>query len=204
MKKKVLALLAVLSLATVTACGQLNSAATLGDITITQSSFQATLDELTKEREAVDTSQMQLEVGNALNRSQLRFMVITTIFDEIAKELKLNVSKTDQATTRQTLVDQSGGEEALSQNLVSAQIAPSNFERYIRAIIITEKLAGALKATGIADDAVDLRITELVNAKAKELKIEINPRYGTWDYEAGDILATDSAGDAVSSLPADQ
>lgn len=204
MKKKVLALLAVLSLATVTACGQLNSAATLGDITITQSSFQATLDELTKEREAVDTSQMQLEVGNALNRSQLRFMIITTIFDEIAKELKLNVSKTDQATTRQTLVERSGGESALSQNLVSAQIAPSNFERYIRAIIITEKLAGALKATGIADDAVDLRITELVNAKAKELKIEINPRYGTWDYEAGDILATDSAGDAVSSLPADQ
>ena len=204
MKKKVLALLAVLSLATVTACGQLNSAATLGDITITQSSFQATLDELTKEREAVDTSQMQLEVGNALNRSQLRFMVITTIFDEIAKELKLNVSKTDQATTRQTLVEQSGGESALSQNLVSAQIAPSNFERYIRAIIITEKLAGALKASGIAEDAVDLRITELVNAKAKELKIEINPRYGTWDYEAGDILATDSAGDAVSSLPADQ
>lgn len=204
MKKKVLALLAVLSLATVTACGQLNSAATLGDITITQSSFQATLDELIKEREAVDTSQMQLEEGGALNRSQLRFMVITTIFDEIAKELKLSVSKTDQATTRSTLVEQSGGEAALSQNLVSAQIAPSNFERYIRAIIITEKLAAALKASGIADDAVDLRITELVNAKAKELKIEINPRYGTWDYEAGDILTSDSAGDAVTSLPAEQ
>lgn len=204
MKKKVLALLAVLSLATVTACGQLNSAATLGDITITQSSFQATLDELITEREAVDTSQMQLEEGGALNRSQLRFMVITTIFDEIAKELKLSVSKTDQATTRSTLVEQSGGEAALSQNLVSAQIAPSNFERYIRAIIITEKLAAALKASGIADDAVDLRITELVNAKAKELKIEINPRYGTWDYDAGDILTSDSAGDAVTSLPAEQ
>lgn len=204
MKKKVLALLAVLSLATVTACGQLNSAATLGDITITQSSFQATLDELITEREAVDTSQMQLEEGGALNRSQLRFMIITTIFDEIAKELKLSVSKTDQATTRSTLVEQSGGEAALSQNLVSAQIAPSNFERYIRAIIITEKLAAALKASGIADDAVDLRITELVNAKAKELKIEINPRYGTWDYEAGDILTSDSAGDAVTSLPAEQ
>jgi hypothetical protein len=203
-KKKVLALFAVLSLATLTACGQVNSAATLGDITITQSSFQATLDELIKEREAVDTSQMQLEEGSSLNRSQLRFMIITTIFDEIAKELKISVTKTDQATTRQTLVDQSGGEAALTQNLVSAQIAPSNFERYIRAIIITEKLADALEASGITPEAVDARISELVNAKAKELEISVNPRYGTWDYDAGDILATDSAGDAVSGVPAQE
>lgn len=203
-KKKVLALIAVLSLATVTACGQVNSAVTLGEITITQSSFQATIDELLTEREAVDTSQMQLEDGASLNRSQLRFMIITTIFDEIAKELKLDITKTEEATTRQSLVEQSGGEEALTQNLVSAQIAPSNFERYIRAIIITEKIADALEASGITPDAVDLRITELVNAKAKELEINVNPRYGTWDYDAGDILAADSAGDAVTSLPAEQ
>ena len=204
MKKKVLALFAVLSLAALTACGQVNSAATLGDITITQSSFQATLDELMKEREAVDTSQMQLEQGSSLNRSQLRFLIVTTIFDEIAKEIKINVTKTDQTTTRQTLVDQSGGEAALSQNLVSAQIAPSNFERYIRAIIITEKLADALEASGVTPEAVDARISELVNAKAKELEISVNPRYGIWDYDAGDILATDSAGDAVSGVPAQE
>lgn len=203
-KKKVLALIAVLSLATVTACGQVNNAVTLGEMTITQSSFQATIDELLTEREAVDTSQMQLEDGASLNRSQLRFMIITTIFDEIAKELKLEITKTEEVTTRQSLVEQSGGEEALTQNLVSAQIAPSNFERYIRAIIITEKIADALEASGITPDAVDLRITELVNAKAKEMEINVNPRYGTWDYDAGDILATDSAGDAVTSLPAEQ
>ncbi len=204
MKKKVLALFAVLSLATLTACGQVNSAATLGDITIAQSSFQATLDELIKEREAVDTSQMQLEEGSSLNRSQLRFLIITTIFDEIAKEIKISVTKTDQATTRQTLLDQVGGEASLNRNLVAAQIAPSNFERYIRAIIITEKLADALEASGVTAEAVDARISELVNAKAKELEISVNPRYGTWDYDAGDILATDSAGDAVSGVPAQE
>lgn len=201
MKKKVLALIAVLSLATLTACGQLNSAVTLGDTTITQSSFQATIDELLKARESVDRSQMQLEEGGALNRSQLRFLIITTIFDEIAKELKLTVTKTEQATTRQNLIEQSGGEAALSKNLVGAQIAPSNFERYIRAIIITEKLAAALKSAGSPDDAVDVRITELVNAKAKEMKVSVNPRYGTWNFETGDIVATDSAGKAVTSLP---
>ena len=202
MKKKILALIAVVSLATLTACGQLNSAATLGDITISQEKLQTTVDLLLKEREGVDVSQMQLESGATLNRSQLRFMIITTIFDEIAQELQLDVTKTELATTRQEMIASSGGEEAFAGNLVGAQIASANFDSYIRAIIISDKLTAALMESGIAEDQVGARISELVTAKAKEMKISINPRYGTWDDASGDILEVDSAGDAVSSTPA--
>ena len=200
--KKILALIAAISLVTLTACGQANSAATLGDITITQTDFQKTVATLVKEREGVDTSQMQLENGAALNRSQLRFMIITTIFDELAKELKLEISKTEMTTNRQDLVTQSGGEKQLANNLVGAQIASTNFERYIRAIIISDKLTTALKSSGIAEADISGKISELVTAKAKQLKIEINPRYGIWDNETGDVLAKDSAGDAIKSTPA--
>ncbi|CAB4884251.1 unannotated protein [freshwater metagenome] len=200
--KKILALIAAISLVTLTACGQANSAATLGDVTITQTDFQKTVATLVKEREGVDTSQMQLENGAALNRSQLRFMIITTIFDELAKELKLEISKTEMTTNRQDLVSQSGGEEQLANNLVGAQIASTNFERYIRAIIISDKLTTALKSSGIAEADISGKISELVTAKAKQLKIEINPRYGIWDNETGDVLAKDSAGDAIKSTPA--
>jgi hypothetical protein len=203
-KKKILALIAVISLGTLTACGQMNSAATLGDITISQKQLQETVGLLIKERNGIDVSQMQLESGGALNRSQLRFLIITNIFDEIAKELKLSVTKTELATTRQGLVDESGGEEALASNLVAAQIASSNFDRYIRAIIISDKLTRALQESGVAEADVAARISELVTAKTKELKISVNPRYGTWDDEAGDILEVDSAGNAVSSTPAQQ
>ena len=202
MKKKILALIAVVSLATLTACGQLNSAATLGDITISQEKLQTTVDLLLKEREGVDVSQMQLESGATLNRSQLRFMIITTIFDEIAQELQLDVTKTELATTRQEMIASSGGEEAFAGNLVAAQIASANFDSYIRAIIISDKLTAALMESGIAEDQVGARISELVTAKAKEMKISINPRYGTWDDASGDILEVDSAGDAVTSTPA--
>jgi hypothetical protein len=197
--KKILGLIAVLSLATLTACGQLNSAATLGDMTISQNELQTTVDTLLKERGAQDVSQMQLETGATLNRSQLRFLIITKIFDEIAKELKLEVTKTELATTRQSMIDQSGGEAAFAGNLVAAQIASTNFDRYIRAIIISDKLSAALKDSGVADADISAKISELVVAKTKELKIKINPRYGTWDNESGDILATDSAGDAVTT-----
>ena len=197
--KKILGLIAVISLATLTACGQLNSAATLGDMTISQNELQTTVDTMLKERAAQDVSQMQLETGATLNRSQLRFLIITKIFDEIAKELKLEVTKTEMATTRQNMVDQSGGESALAGNLVSAQIASTNFDKYIRAIIISDKLTAALKQSGVADADVSTKISQLVVAKTKELKIKINPRYGTWDDASGDILPTDSAGDAVTT-----
>ena len=197
--KKILALIAVISLATLTACGQANSAATLGDITISQTDLQSTVNTLLKEREGQDTSQMQLESGASLNRSQLRFMIITTVFDEIAKELKLDVTKTEIATTRQGLISQSGGDVALANNLVAAQIASTNFDRYVRAVIISDKLTAALKDSGVAEQDVSTKISQLVTAKGKELKITVNPRYGTWDDAAGQILASDSAGDAVTS-----
>jgi hypothetical protein len=197
--KKILSLIAVLSLATLTACGQANSAVTLGDINISQTEFQKSIDTLLSEREGVDISQMQLQSGGDLNRSQLRFMIITTVFDEIAKELKLDVTKTEVTTTAQALITQSGGEEALATNLVAAQIASTNFDRYVRAIIISDKLTAALQASGISEAEVDARISELVTAKGKELGITVNPRYGTWDHESGDIIATDSANGAVTS-----
>jgi hypothetical protein len=197
--KKILALIGALSLVGLTACGSINSAATLGDITITQEELQTSVDQLLTERAAVDTSQMQLESGAILNRSQLRFQVITTIFDEIAKELKINLTDSEITASRANLIAQSGGEAVLASNLVAAQIASSNFDRYIRANLISNKLNEALLATGVDEAELNARISQLINAKAKQLEISINPRYGTWDAEIGDIVEIDSAGDAVTT-----
>ena len=195
--KKILALLGVISVLALSGCGKVDSAATIGDITISQASAQATVDEVLAERTKVDTSGMQIQTGNALNRAQLRFTIVTTLFDEIAKELKLEISSTEIEKAKSELVTQSGGQEALAKNLVAAEIAPSNFDRYVRAIITSNKLQDALKASGIADADVSARITQLINAKAAELTVKVNPRYGTWDKDTGDIVATDSAGSAV-------
>lgn len=195
--KKILALLGVISVLALSGCGKVDNAATIGDIAISTTSAQTIIDEILAERTKVDTSQMQLQTGNALNRSQLRFTIVTTLFDEIAKELKLSISSTELEKAKADLISQSGGQEALANNLVGAQIAPSNFDRYVRAVITSTKIQEALKASGVADADVSARITQLVNAKAAELKVVVNPRYGTWDQETGEIVATDSAGTAI-------
>ena len=195
--KKFLTVIAVLSALVLTGCGKADSAASIGDITITQAQAQSKINELLAERAKIDTADTQFETGNALNRSQLRFTIITTVFDEIAKELKLSVSATELENSRAGIYSQIGGESELSKSLVAAQIAPSNFDRYLRATIISDKLSGALAMAGIAEAEIQGRISELLQKKAEQLNVTVNPRYGVWDVASGDLIAGDSAGSAV-------
>ena len=195
--KKIFTVLAVASALLLTGCGKADTAATIGDLTISQVQAQKTVDELLAERAKVDTAQMNLQSGAILNRGQLRFMIITSIFDELAKELKIEVSTAEIEKTRTGIYDQIGGESEIAKNLVAAQIAPSNFERYIRATVISNKLDGALQLSGVAAADVQAKIGELVQKKGKQMKISVNPRYGVWDDSKGDLVASDSAGSAV-------
>jgi multidrug efflux pump subunit AcrA (membrane-fusion protein) len=195
--KKFLTVIAVLSALALTGCAKADTAASIGDITITQAQAQSKIDELLAERAKIDTAGTQFETGNALNRSQLRFTIITTVFDEIAKELKLSVSATELENSRQGIYSQIGGEAELSKSLVAAQIAPSNFDRYLRATIISNKLSGALAMGGIAEADIQAKISELLQKKAEQLNVTVNPRYGVWDDATGDLIAGDSAGSAV-------
>lgn len=195
--KKFLTVIAVLSALALTGCAKADTAASIGDITITQAQAQSKIDELLAERAKINTAETQFETGNALNRSQLRFTIITTVFDEIAKELKITVSATELENSRQGIYGQIGGEAELSKSLVAAQIAPSNFDRYLRATIISEKLSGALAMGGVGEAEIQARISELLQKKAEQLNVTVNPRYGVWDDASGDLIAGDSAGSAV-------
>lgn len=195
--KKFLTVIAVVCALALTGCGKVDTAASIGDITITQAQAQSKINELLAERAKIDTAETQFETGNTLNRSQLRFTIITTVFDEIAKELKLSVSATELENSRAGIYSQIGGEAELSKSLVAAQIAPSNFDRYLRATIISDKLSGALAMAGIAEAEIQAKISELLQKKAEQLNVTVNPRYGVWDVASGDLIPEDAAGSAV-------
>ena len=196
--KKIIVALAIASGLLLTGCSQAETAATLGDVKITQADLQSTVDSILKERTKVDTSQMQLETGENLNRGQLRFKILMTVFGEIAKELKLDITPALLSQKRATLVQNIGGEANLEKNLVNATIAPKDFDTYVKAIVINEQMAQALTESGVAADQIDSKITQLLSAKAVELKVNVNPRYGKWDAATGDISPSNPAGDAVT------
>ncbi len=196
--KKILVALTIATGLLLTGCSQTNEAATVGDFKITQSELQSSIDAVMAERSKVDTSQMQLETGDALNRGQLRFKILMHTFDEIAKELKIEVTSSQVVTRKQQIAESVGGEAELPKNLVNAAIAPQDFETYVRAILISDQITAALSASGVAEADVATQLGQLLTAKAKELGVTVNPRYGFWDAEAGDVVAADVTGGAVT------
>lgn len=196
--KKILVALTIATGLLLTGCSQTNEAAMIGDFKISQTELQDTIDAVVAERGKVDTSQMQLETGDALNRSQLRFKILMHTFDEIAKELKLEVTSSQVVSRKQQITESLGGESELPKNLVNAAIAQQDFDTYVRAIIISDQITAALGASGVAEADIASQLGQLLNAKAKELGVKINPRYGFWDVEAGDVVAADVTGGAVT------
>jgi hypothetical protein len=196
--KKILAVLTIASALLLTGCSQTNEAATVGDFKISQTDLQASIDAVIAERAKVDSSQMQLETGDALNRGQLRFKILMHTFDEIAKELKIEVTTSQVVAKKATITESVGGETELPKNLVNAAIAKADFDTYVRAIVISEQITAALGASGVAEAEIATKLGELLSAKAKELGVKINPRYGVWDVEAGDVVAANVTGDAVT------
>lgn len=196
--KKILALVAVATTLLLTGCSQVGSAATVGGTKISQATVQSSIDAILAARQGVDTSQMQLETGEVLNRGQLRFHLLSTLLREVGKEIKLSVSKAEIDTRRQSIIDQVGGVEALPNALVGAGIAPKDFDQYIEAILIQDKITQALTAAGVTEADMGAQIQKLVVAKAKELGVTVNPRYGKWDATVADVVASDAAGTAVT------
>lgn len=196
--KKILALVAVATALLLTGCSQVGSAATIGSTKISQATVQGSIDAILAARQGVDTSQMQLETGEVLNRSQLRFHLLTALLREVGKEIKLSVSKAEIDTRRQGIIDQVGGEEALPNALIGAGIARNDFDQYIEAILISDKITQALTAAGVTEADMGAQISKLVVAKAKELGVTVNPRYGKWDATVADVVASDAAGTAVT------
>ncbi len=195
--KKFLAIIAATALL-LTGCSQVGAAATVGDIKITQATVQGSIDSILAERAKVDTTQMQLETGESLNRSQLRFHLLSKLLRALGEELKIEVTKAEIDTRRASITEQVGGAASLPNALVSAGIAPADLDTYIEAISFSDKISQALIAAGVTEDQVGAEIQKLVVAKSNELGVTVNPRYGKWDPKVADVVANDSASSAVT------
>ena len=184
--KKLVAVLGAASLLLVTGCSSTNSAATIGDTVVPISTLQGTVNEIVEERNKVETEGLTLAIGEELNVNAVRFHIISVLFDELAARINIKITGAEIGARRADIITQIGGEDRLAFSLVGAQIAPSDFERYIRTVLLAEKLGEALIANG--DTSTDgSGIQNLIIGMAKELKVEINPRYGVWDYASGNI-----------------
>ncbi len=196
--KKLLGSLLVIAALVLTGCSQANSAASVGDTKIKLSELQTQIDAILEERKAVDTSQMQLETGDALSRSQLSYMISNLIIAELAKMEKIQVSASDLEAYKAEIFANIGGEANLPNILVNASIPASGLEEVLKRDLVLRKLSERETAAGADSATVNEKIQSLVTEMANKLKVTVNPRYGTWDATTLTIVAAEPAGDAVT------
>lgn len=178
-----------------TGCGQSGIAATIGKTQITQTEIQKSINEILAERAKLDTNGLQLLSGEELNRNVLRFNLIFEVFLQIGKTQGFNVTKGQIDSMKIDLISQIGGNENLPSALVNANIAPRDFDKYIRTLIISDALSQAVAKSKIGDPGTVVQ--QLVEDHIKGVGLEINPRFGTWDYQSGDLTSFDPAGSAL-------
>ena len=181
--KKVLALILALATIFTAGCSQVNSAATIGDRKIALDDLQTQVDLILLEREGVDTSQMQLESGEALTRSQLSYMISNIIIEELAKDQKIEITPSELESYKAQIFANIGGEANLPSVLVNASIPSTALEEVLRRDLVLRKISEKESAAGADQASVNALIQSLVTEKANALKVVVNPRYGTWDAE---------------------
>jgi hypothetical protein len=117
--KKVLTVAVVALAVVLSGCAQVGAAATVGGTRISQATVQASVDAILTERAETDTSQMQLETGETLNRSQLRFHLFGMLLREVGTELSIKVTKAEIDSQRAAILQQVGGADQLPVALVA-------------------------------------------------------------------------------------
>ena len=191
----------VLAALVLTSCSSMNSAITIGDKEFSTSDVQKPVDEVLRDRKKVDTSQMQLPEADELLRNQAQFYIVGILLDRIAADKKLSVTNADIAARRTEILSQVGGEAELPKALVSASLAQSNLDAYLKILIISEKLSKDIILSGVSSEQAAEEVNKIVVALAKKLGVKVNPKYGKWNPATASIESGDLTDGAVIPAP---
>jgi galactitol-specific phosphotransferase system IIB component len=183
------------------ACGSTGSGVSIGKTEVSSAQIQKYVDEILTERAKVDTSQMNLDSGASLVRTQAQFQIISVVLDQIISEKKITVTAADVAARRAEIITQIGSEADLPKALVSASLAPSNLDKYLKIILISEKLNTLVVSEGATAETAGEAVTKLVTNTAKKLGVKVNSRYGKWNEATATIEEADNTGGAVTPVP---
>jgi hypothetical protein len=185
----VVALLATLSLA---ACGpdQLGSAAVIDGTTISADTLQSYARAYLAIVPNGDRAQVQQHI--------LEEMIYSRIIAKAAKKNDVHVST--GAVARQLEVffkqtkDRRGVVAALGGQQPPVIVPPGYLDQWLRDQLLYHKLVVKLSGGDSTTVEASARGSNALSSAAKSMKIEINPRYGSWNPKTGSINALVSGG----------
>ena len=179
-------------------CANSSSAVSMKHGSISISNLQSTINAITAERIATNTTPENALTGANLVRAQLRLKIISFLLHRGASEKGIVINPAEVAANREKIVTQIGGEAALPAALANASIAASDLDRYIEDIIIQDSLRAKLVAPTASDQDFSMALQKYVSEIGARENVKLNPRYGVWVTETSDINPVDATNGAVA------
>ncbi|WP_327403487.1 SurA N-terminal domain-containing protein [Streptomyces sp. NBC_01288] len=185
-RRTALVLTAVIAAAApaLTACGNEahpGAAAVVGGQRITVAQLQSRVNEVrTAQRSAVQNEaqyERAIATTGGLTRETLYGMVFDQVVHRAAQDAGITVTRKDIQDMRAGLAQQAGGSKALEATwLAQYGVPPQRLDENLRLQVEGRKLAAEL-----GTDTTQPAFWKALSTASKELHVDLNPRYGTWD-----------------------
>ncbi|MET9910202.1 SurA N-terminal domain-containing protein [Streptomyces sp. NPDC006476] len=169
-----------------TACGSdahPGAAAVVGGRRITVSQLENRVNEVREAQRAAVANEAQYKQAVAqtgsLTRDTLHGMVLDQVVRRAAQDAGVSVTPKDVQQMRAGLEQQVGGSKALETAwLQQYGVAPERLDDNLRLQLEAQKLAQSL-----GTDTSKPAFWDALSKASKELHVDLNPRYGTWDVQ---------------------
>ncbi|MBW5485784.1 SurA N-terminal domain-containing protein [Streptomyces bambusae] len=160
-----------------TACGsepRPGTAALVGGERITTAAVQSQVKDVRAAQNRSPQGPALIQATAGLERHKLERMIQLALLERAAKDAGVEVSTKEIEDERKAKLQQAGGAEQLeAAALQQAVLAPDQIDADTRFRLLRDKLYDHY---GSQDKAV-----EALRRTAERLRIELNPRYGSWD-----------------------
>ncbi|MYZ35753.1 MULTISPECIES: SurA N-terminal domain-containing protein [unclassified Streptomyces] len=169
-----------------TACGNdahPGAAAVVGGHRIEVSTIQAQVRDVRDAQEAAPDGAQLVKNTGQLSQAKLNSLIFDRILQQAADEAGVKISRKEIQTTRQQAAAQSGGEQQFAAMLLQqGALSAGQIDAAIRREVLLNKLAQALGANTMTPEGQQVVLADLTKTSEK-LGIDVNPRYGSWDYK---------------------
>ncbi|GAA2406785.1 SurA N-terminal domain-containing protein [Streptomyces coeruleofuscus] len=169
-----------------TACGNdahPGAAAVVGGQRITVSQLEERVGEVRAAQRAAVQSDAQYQQAiagtGALTRDTLQTMILDRVLHRAAEDAGVTVTRREIQAMRSGLEEQAGGAKQLETTwLQQYGVPPQRLEENLRLQLEAQKLAEKL-----GTDTNRPEFWKALSEASKDLNVDLNPRYGTWDVQ---------------------
>lgn len=166
-----------------TACGtpHAGAAAVVGGEQITVSALQDRVNAVRGAQTELDNADQVMQQSGNLSDATLYGMILDRVVERAAEDSGVAVTRAELQRFRHAQERAHGGEKTLAQLLLQQQgVTRGEIDTFFRTEVAVQKIARK-HGTDLTTPEGQQEVGELLAKTSEKLRIDVNPRYGTWD-----------------------